>query len=74
METDGFLLFLVMGKWFSILNGMVSGIFGAVKLMKFKQSCPFSLGSPCDIAYFVFPSKVRNFRRKCLRSTASPLC
>ena len=30
-----------------------SGIFGAVKLMKFFQ-CPFTLGSPYDIAYLVF--------------------
>ena len=27
-----------------------------------------------DIAYLVFSSKVRNFLRKCLRSTVSPLC
>ena len=32
------------------------------------------LGSLYDIAHLVFSSKVRNFLRKCLRSTASPLC
>ena len=44
--------------------------FGAVKLMKFYF--PFTLGSPYDISFW-FYSKVRNFLRKYLRSTASPL-
>ena len=45
--------------------------FGAVNLIKFQQ-CHFTLGSLYDVADVVF-LKVRNFLRKCLRSTASPL-
>ena len=41
--------------------------------MKIEQYCHFTLGCPCDTAYLVSP-KVHNFFRKCLRSTASPLC
>ena len=46
--------------------------FGAEKLMNFQQG-HFTLGSPYDFAHLVF-FKVRNLLRKCLRSTASPLC
>ena len=46
-------------------------LFGQVVEKLFES---LTLGSPSDIAYLVFSSKVRNFLRKCLRSTASPLC
>ena len=35
---------------------------------------PFTLACSYDSAYLVFSRKVDNFLRKCLRSTASPLC
>ena len=51
-ERMGFLLFSVGEEWFSRLTRIPSGIFGAVKLMKFLS--PFTLGFPYEIAYLVF--------------------
>ena len=83
-----FLLFLVMEKWFSSLNRMLSGIFWRQKiflnfLFFFKwftvEKDGFSVGFFLPLALRMIlliwvSSKVRNFLRKCLRSTASPLC
>ena len=35
-----------------------SGIFVAVKLMKFEEYCPFTLGSQYGTAYLIFSSNV----------------
>ena len=41
--------------------------------MRFQQQCPFTLGSPCDIAYLVF-FKSSQLSSQVFAKTASPLC
>ena len=73
LRKMGFLLFPVEENWFWSLMRIPSGIFWRCKIDEVLTIMSFSLGSPYDIAYLVFSSKVRNFLRK-LRDTASPLC
>ena len=73
LRKMGFLLFPVGEELFSRFMGIPSGFFGAVKLMKFQQYVLLPLALRMTLLIWV-SSKVRNFLRKCLRSTASPLC
>ena len=80
-----FCCFQLGKKWFSSPKRIRSGIFWCCKIEKIWKIVSFlkvvwnwtdslTLGSPYDIASLVFSSKVPRFLRKCLWSTASPLC
>ena len=58
----GFLLFPGGEEWFSRLMRIPSGTFWRCKIDKFYQ-CPFTLGSPYDIAFLVFFKSLQVFAK-----------
>ena len=73
VEKDGFfLLFPVGEEWFSRFMRIPSGIFWRCKI---DEILTVILHLVLRMILLIwFSSKVRNLLRKCLRSTASPLC
>ena len=71
LRKMGFLLFPVEEEWFSRYMRIHSGIFWRCKI---DEILTVILHLVLRAIFIWFYSKVRNFLRKCLRSTASPLC
>ena len=73
VEKDGFLLFPVGEEWFSRFM-RIPWVFWRCKIDKI-LTIIFFLPLVLRMIFLIpFSSKVRNFLRKCLRNTASPLC
>ena len=73
LREMGFLLFPVGEEWLPRFMPILSGIFWRCEIDEL-LTISFYTWFSILILFIWFSSKVRNLLRKCLRSTASPLC